>query len=49
METAVEEQNTETFVAGDTVRIQLAEEVFKPLQEGHGGWNDSMTEVSKSV
>ena len=30
---------------GDRVRVQLELEVFKLLQDGHGGWNDQMKEV----
>ena len=31
--------------SGDQVRVQLDVEVFKALQEGHGGWNDDMIQV----
>lgn len=34
------------LVAGDMVRVELDVEVFKALQQGHGGWNDAMVEVS---
>lgn len=34
------------FSSGDRVRVQLELEVFKMMQEGHGGWNDQMTEVN---
>lgn len=37
------------FVSGDRVRVQLEVEIFKMLQEGHGGWNDQMAEVSEST
>ena len=33
------------FVSGDRVKVQLEVEVFKMMQEGHGGWNDQMAEV----
>ena len=33
------------LTAGDLVRVQLDVEVFKALQQGHGGWNDAMVEV----
>lgn len=33
------------FSSGDRVRVQLDEEIFKMMQEGHGGWNDQMVEV----
>ena len=33
------------FSSGDRVRVQLELEVFKMMQEGHGGWNDQMTEA----
>ena len=34
------------LVSGDNVRIQLDVDVFKAMQDGHGGWNDSMADVS---
>ena len=34
------------FVAGDRVRVMLDLEIFKMMQEGHGGWSDKMAEVS---
>ena len=33
------------FVSGDRVRVQLEVEIFKMMQEGHGGWSDDMCEV----
>ena len=33
------------FTPGDLVRVQLDVEVFKAMQQGHGGWNDAMVEV----
>ena len=38
---------TQKLASGDNVRVQLDIEVFKAMQEGHGGWNDQMAEVSK--
>lgn len=32
------------FQAGDRVKVQLELEIFKMMQEGHGGWNDQMAE-----
>ena len=32
-------------MSGDRVKVQLEVEIFKMMQEGHGGWNDQMTEV----
>ena len=37
------------FSSGDRVRVQLEMEVFKMMQEGHGGWNDQMTEVNELI
>jgi hypothetical protein len=31
------------FQAGDRVKVQLELEIFKMMQEGHGGWNDQVT------
>ena len=31
--------------AGDKVRVIQSKERVMALQEGHGGWNESMTEV----
>ena len=36
---------TPPVAPGDRVRVQLELEVFKLLQDGHGGWNDQMKEV----
>ena len=33
------------FQSGDRVKVQLDLEIFKMMQEGHGGWNDQMAEV----
>ena len=33
------------IAAGDTVRVDLDLETVKLLQEGHGGWDDTMAEV----
>ena len=32
--------------AGDAVMVQADPDVFKLAQDGHGGWNDRMAEVS---
>ena len=32
--------------SGDMVRVQLDLDMFKALQEGHGGWNDQMAGVT---
>ena len=37
------------FAIGDHVRVQLELEIFRVLQEGHGGWMDDMAEVKLSV
>ena len=35
--------------AGDAVMVQADPDVFKVAQDGHGGWNDRMAEVSYGV
>ena len=37
------------FNSGDTVRVLLDIDVFKLMQEGHGGWTDQMLEVWKEL
>ena len=34
------------FVVGDYVRVELDSDIFRLMQEGHGGWNIFMNEVS---
>ena len=34
------------FKVGDKVRCDLDVEILKQMQEGHGGWNPRMGEVS---
>ena len=34
------------FAAGDSVRVDLDLESAKLMQEGHGGWNEAMTDVN---
>ncbi len=34
------------FATGDLVRIEADLELFKTMQDGHGGWNDAMKDVS---
>ena len=34
---------------GDLVRVELEADIFKAMQEGHGGWSDPMLEVGGSV
>lgn len=36
------------FKQGDKVRVSLDVAVFKLMQEGHGGWNEQMTQVKKN-
>ena len=36
------------FAAGDKIKIELDPDVWKLMQEGHGGWNDLMTMVGVS-
>ena len=33
------------FSVGDKVKINATLEVFKQMQEGHGGWNTKMSDV----
>ena len=39
-------QGQSLLASGDNVRVQLDVDVFRAMQEGHGGWNESMGEVS---
>lgn len=32
---------------GDLVRVELEADIFKAMQEGHGGWSDPMLEVGE--
>ncbi len=41
--------NPEHISAGDLVRVELEPDVFKAVQEGHGGWNELMLEVCVCV
>ncbi len=43
------DQARSVFKVGDRVRVVLEIEVIKTLQNGHGGWNDGMSEVSKRI
>ena len=38
---------TPKFKVGDRVKVQLEVEIFRQMQEGHGGWNDQMAEVRR--
>ena len=35
--------------SGDLVQVELDVEVFRMMQEGHGGWNDDMAKVDKNI
>jgi E3 ubiquitin-protein ligase mind-bomb len=35
-----------TFNVGDKVKVLMDVEALKQMQEGHGGWNPRMAEVS---
>ena len=37
------------FAAGDSVKVELDPDVWKLMQNGHGGWNDLMSMVRLSV
>jgi hypothetical protein len=48
--TAASTDNSRTkFKAGDQVKVQLEVEIFRQMQEGHGGWNDQMAEVRRRL
>lgn len=38
-------QNDSLFSVGDKVRIDVTLDAFKQMQEGHGGWNQKMSDV----
>ena len=40
---------TSLFAAGDRVRVQLEVDIFKMMQDGHGGWDDDMCEVYRDT
>ena len=35
------------FKVGDRVRVELEVDLLKAMQEGHGGWNPRMANVSR--
>ena len=37
------------FAAGDSVKVELDPDVWKLMQNGHGGWDDIMGMVRLSV
>lgn len=39
------DSSTPKLKVGDRVKVQLEVEIFRQMQEGHGGWNDQMAEV----
>lgn len=34
-----------TVCSGDLVQVELDVEIFRMMQEGHGGWSDGMAKV----
>lgn len=42
-------QRESDFAAGDRVKVELDPDVWRLMQEGHGGWNDLMTVVNSSL
>lgn len=40
--------DSEEIQVGDWVTIGLEPDIFMALQEGHGGWNDRMLDVSQA-
>lgn len=38
-------EDVSTIRSGNLVQVELDVEIFRMMQEGHGGWNDSMTKV----
>ena len=43
------DSSTPKIKAGDRVKVQLEADVFRMMQDGHGGWNDQMAEVRTTV
>ncbi len=43
-----EQRQRVVYEVGDKVRVDLDLELVKSLQQGHGGWNDTMEEVRLS-
>lgn len=44
---ALYEQPKETqFAAGDRIKVELDPDVWRAMQDGHGGWNELMAMVS---
>ena len=41
-----EQRKTCVYQVGDRVKVDLELDLVKGLQQGHGGWNDAMAEVS---
>ena len=37
------------LAAGDRIKVELDPDVWKRMQEGHGGWNELMSVVSRSL
>ena len=33
------------FASGEYVKVELDVEVFRLMQQGHGGWNETMAKV----
>lgn len=46
---AVSFQGHLTFNVGDKVKVLMEVKALKQMQEGHGGWNPKMEDVSKVI
>ena len=36
---------SQCLMPGNSVRVELSVDIFKVMQQGHGGWNDEMEKV----
>ena len=41
-----ESSNDTELAAGDRIKVELDPDVWRMLQDGHGGWNEQMAIVS---
>ena len=37
--------DTSIIRSGELIQVELDVEIFRMMQEGHGGWNDDMAKV----
>lgn len=45
-ESTASSASTQFFSVGDKVRVDVSLDMFKQMQEGHGGWNFKMADVN---